>query len=195
MLNGSGMIFPWSQISTVRIANSNLAEDYTLCIEMVRHGYCPRFTDEAVVTSTFPTSTSSRMGQRTRWEHGHINLTLQTAPHLIAEAILNKNFPLLGFALDLLIPPLALLALLALVAFIWTAFATLLGASHIPFGITVFSVLLLGISFLLGWLRWGRDIVPFSLLLWIPSYVFGKLGLYNRYITAREKHWKRTGRD
>ena len=195
MLNGSGMIFPWSQISSVAIANGNLAEDYTLGIELVRHGYCPRFSAAATVTSTFPNSLVSRSGQRTRWEHGHIDLTTRTAPRLIGAALYHGNWPLLGTGIDLLVPPLALLAVLSVASLLWTALSTLLGVGPLPLELCLTGCTLLLSSLLLAWLGWGGDIVPPAVLLQIPAYAWSKAGLYQRYLTAREHQWKRTGRD
>jgi hypothetical protein len=57
------------------------------------------------------------------------------------------------------------------------------------------AVLELGVGLLIAWLGWGRDVVPFQLMLQIPGYALSKIDLYSRYITARERQWKRTDRD
>jgi cellulose synthase/poly-beta-1,6-N-acetylglucosamine synthase-like glycosyltransferase len=194
-LNGSGMIFPWPQINSVQVANGNLAEDYTLGLDLMRAGHAPRFSEEAVVLSQFPTSLESRQGQRRRWEHGHLDLITRTAPGLIFEALTTGNWALLRAALDLLIPPLALLAMFAVLALPIVILLAVLGANSTPALICVLALALLAVALLLAWMGWGRDVVPFHLLLQIPAYALGKANLYSRYVTARERHWKRTERD
>jgi cellulose synthase/poly-beta-1,6-N-acetylglucosamine synthase-like glycosyltransferase len=194
-LNGSGMVFPWAQISTVQVANGNLAEDYTLGLDLLRAGHAAHFSEEAVVLSQFPNSLESRQGQRRRWEHGHLDLITRTAPLLIGEALMHGNWALLGSALDLLIPPLALLALFAAVALPVAALSAVLGSTLAPLWVCLLAVVELSLALLLAWLGWGRDVVPFQLMLQIPGYALSKINVYSRYLTARERQWKRTNRD
>ncbi len=194
-LNGSGMIFPWALIAAANVANGNLAEDYTLGLDLVRTRHGARFSEEAVVLSQFPSSLDSRLGQRSRWEHGHLDLIVHTAPLLMMEALGSGNWALLGSALDLMIPPLALLALFAATVLPVNSVLFLLGGSIAPLGLTAATIGGLGVALMLAWIGWGRDLVPFSLMLQIPSYALSKANLYSRYVTARERQWKRTNRD
>lgn len=194
-LNGSGMIFPWQQIAAVQVANGNLAEDYKLGIDLLRLGHATRFSEAAQVLSRFPNSLESRRGQRRRWEHGHLDLILRTAPGLAGEALSTGRWKLLGAALDLLIPPLALLAAIAALSVPLVILAALLHAPSLPLQLCVAAWLLLGFGLALAWVGWGRDLVPLRVLAAIPGYAIGKLSLYTGYVSGREREWKRTRRD
>ena len=71
--------------------------------------------------------------KRKRWEEGHIRLIAATAPRLIAKSIVTGNLALLSLSLDLIVPPLSLLAMLTVAMFLVTGVSTLLGASATAF--------------------------------------------------------------
>jgi cellulose synthase/poly-beta-1,6-N-acetylglucosamine synthase-like glycosyltransferase len=194
-LMGSGTAFPWSCISSVRIANGHLAEDYKLGIDLARAGTPPLFCPEALVTSHFPASTDGALGQRTRWEHGHIALIVSDAPRLLLHSIATLNLNSMALALDLCVPPLALLTLQ--VVAIWFASAVFYGITtvQVPLGLATIAAVLLAFSVLLSWRRYGRSIISLGSLALVALYTLWKIPLYARFMVARQRVWLRTRRD
>jgi cellulose synthase/poly-beta-1,6-N-acetylglucosamine synthase-like glycosyltransferase len=118
-LMGSGMAFPWKLLSTATLATGHIVEDLKLGIDLARAGAPPAFCSNALVSSDFPASSDGIESQRTRWEHGHLGVILKEAPRLLLESIVKRDFNLMTLAIDLSVPPLALLLLQ--VAIVWCA--------------------------------------------------------------------------
>ncbi|WP_374674420.1 glycosyltransferase [Ideonella sp.] len=198
-LTGSGMAFPWALIADAPLATGHLAEDMQLGLDLARAGHAPRFCEAAVVTSHFPESARATATQRTRWEHGHLGLIVQRAWPLWREAARRRDVRLAAMALDLAVPPLALLVL-GVVA-LWLAAAgvsAVAPAAALPaaaFGLASAAGVAMAAAVLAAWLRWGRGLLSAWDLLGIPWYVLGKLGVYTRFLTRRQTAWVRTGRD
>jgi hypothetical protein len=110
-LMGSGMAFTWSCLASVDLASGHLTEDLQLGVKLAGAGQAPRFCPEARVESWFPEKKAALDAQHTRWEHGHLSMILAAAPSLLWRGGRNGSAGALALALDLCIPPLALLAL------------------------------------------------------------------------------------
>jgi cellulose synthase/poly-beta-1,6-N-acetylglucosamine synthase-like glycosyltransferase len=194
-LMGTGMAFPWALISNAQLANSELVEDMKLGIDLALAGHPPVFCVDALVTSQFPESAPAVDSQRTRWEHGHLGMILQHAPRLIGRALLRGDLRLLGLALDLAVPPLALLVVMISSVFAVAFAGYWLGLSVFPLLLASAAIGLLTLTVLLAWMGWGRRVLPFADLLSVPLYVLGKAPIYLKFWTKRQKDWVRTGRD
>jgi hypothetical protein len=98
-------------------------------------------------------------------------------------------------ALDLGVPPLALLSLLN--AAVWIAGALVLVATNspTPLLIATASASLIAISVLLSWRYYGRHIISLSDLAFAVLYAIVKIPLYARFLVARQLNWVRTKRD
>ena len=179
-LMGTGMAFPWRLIEADMLASGHLAEDMALGLELASRGAPPLFCPEARVTSFFPQSAGAGAQQRTRWEHGHLALILR-APRFAAQALARGDVRLLAFALDLCVPPLALVFLLAvgLLALSW---------------VFLVHLMMLGAAVLLAWVGYGRKVVPLGTLACAPLYAAAKLPLYARFLVRRQVEWVRTRR-
>ena len=195
-LTGAGMAFPWDVIRSVELASAEIAEDQKLGPDLILAGHAPLFCQSAVVTSQFPTSAEGAKTQRQRWEHGHLGLILTLVPQMIGRGIARGNLGLLALALDLAVPPLALLGLLLTLAVVVSGSAALLGASSAAVIISTASFAAFVLAVLLSWLTHGRDLLSGAVLLSIVPYVFGKLGLYGRFLLQRRpSRWVRTDRN
>ena len=195
-LMGTGMAFPWELIRSAEIASGEIVEDRKLGYDLAAAGHAPLFCPSAVVTSQFPTSAEGAKTQRQRWEHGHLGLILTLVPRLIGQAIVSGNVGLLALALDLAVPPLALLGLLLTSAAIVSGVATLVGLSPLALIISTASFAAFVFAVLLSWLTHGRDLLPPAALLSVVPYVLGKFGLYGRFLSQkRASRWIRTDRD
>jgi cellulose synthase/poly-beta-1,6-N-acetylglucosamine synthase-like glycosyltransferase len=194
-LMGTGTAFPWSCISSVKIDNGHMAEDYKLGLDLASAGSPPLFCPEALVTSSFPVSNAGALGQRTRWEHGHIAILLRDAPRLLLNSLVTMNVSQMALALDLCVPPLALLTLE--VVAIWFASALLykLTLVQFPLGAATVAAMLLATAVLLSWRRYGRRIISLGSLALVMVYTFWKIPLYAKFLVARQRTWLRTRRD
>jgi len=163
--------------------------------KIISRGTPPLFVPEALVTSDFPASREGMREQRTRWEHGHIGTILGEVPSLILDAFRSKDIKLLAFALDLSVPPLALLSLVTCVVWSASAFLYVFAKVQLPLVIATSAAALLAVSVLLSWARYGRNIVSLGDLLLAAPYAIWKIPLYARFLVARQKRWVRSKRD
>jgi cellulose synthase/poly-beta-1,6-N-acetylglucosamine synthase-like glycosyltransferase len=194
-LTGAGMAFPWDAICSVELASAEITEDQKLGPDLTLAGYAPLFCADAVVTSQFPGSAAGAKTQRQRWEHGHLGLILTLVPRLLGQAIIRGNLGLLALAMDLAVPPLALLALLLVGAVLVSGAGGLLGLSATAFVISAASLVAFMLAVFLCWVTHGRDLLPPARLFSVVPYVLGKLGLYGRFLVRkRPSRWIRTDR-
>ena len=194
LLTGSGMAFPWAAISKVCLAGSKTADDMQLAVDLSIAGYPPAFAQEAEITGRLMKQQAAK-SQRTRWEHGHLEIILTQIPLLLKESVRQRRFDLLAIALDLSIPPLSLLVV------IWTAaigvalLAGVLGASWIPTNFLAIEGLLIFLSIVGSWAKFGYDELPALTLLAVPFYIVWKIPLYLAFLMQRQTTWSRTERD
>ena len=193
-LTGSGMAFPWPLIADAPLANGSIVEDMQLGLALAGAGHAPRFCEAARVDSFFPTATSAAQRQRTRWEHGHLGLIGQHALPLLGQALRRGDWGMLGLALDLAVPPLALLVLVTVALWGLAALAMRVGASVWPWWLCSLLLALLAGAVLAAWGRWGRDVLSALQLLGAPLYAVSKLAIYLRFWSRRQKDWVRTDR-
>ena len=193
-LMGTGMAFTWDMLRDAPLANASIVEDMKLGIELAKSGQAPVFCERALVTSQFPDSAAASTTQRTRWEHGHLEMILREVPAMLARAVARGDGRLLGLALDLAVPPLALLAgLLALDALLALT-AWICGAGVGPVVVAGLLLALFLLSVLAAWFVRGRDLVRFTELMSVPWYIAAKLPVYLRFIVRRQRAWVRTDR-
>jgi cellulose synthase/poly-beta-1,6-N-acetylglucosamine synthase-like glycosyltransferase len=194
-LMGSGMAFPWKLLSTATLATGHIVEDLKLGIDLARAGAPPAFCPDALVNSDFPASSDGIKSQRTRWEHGHLGVILKEAPRLFLESIVKRDFNLMTLAIDLSVPPLALVSLQ--VAIVWCAsfLLYLIQGSSLPLKLATIVGILLFLSVLLSWYRYGRRIVSLGDLALAVFYAFWKVPIYLKFVVARQLEWVRSKRD
>ncbi len=194
-LMGTGMAFPWRGIDTAPLASGHIVEDLVLGIDLTRAGLPPLFCPEAVVTSVFPSSANGIQTQRTRWEHGHLGAILSEAPQMFIEAVRRRDVNLFALALDLSVPPLALLLLAVLLIFTACVLYFLVTAVALPLWLASASLAMLGSAVLLAWSRYARHIISFRNLAYAPFYALWKLPLYLKFLAHRQIEWIRSERN
>jgi cellulose synthase/poly-beta-1,6-N-acetylglucosamine synthase-like glycosyltransferase len=194
-LMGTGMAFPWSAISNVALASGHIVEDMKFGIDLALAGYPAVFCPDATVTSYFPSDKAAESTQRMRWEHGHLSVILHEFPRLLAGAFRERNVGLLGLAVDLVMPPLSLLALIVTAIFSLNLVIFLVEDLAWPLNLSMITFGLFGIAIVIAWYGWGRRIISFLSLLMIPFYILSKIPLYLRFLTKRQSTWVKTGRD
>jgi hypothetical protein len=195
-LMGTGMAFPWPLIASAELASGRIVEDMGLGIDLTLAGRAPRFEPRALVTSSFPEPGAASTRQRTRWEHGHIATLLQQGPRLLARGLARGDAACVALALDLMVPPLALLLTLTVVA---AAFNGIVGWLLLDFAAPALasaaSLGLLAVAVLLAWARAGRDLLRLSELACAPVYAAAKLPIYLAFLWGRQVEWVRAKRN
>ncbi|MEG3846404.1 glycosyltransferase family 2 protein [Microcoleus sp. herbarium19] len=195
LLTGTGMAFPWSIIRSVSLASGNIVEDMQMSLDLAIAGHPTVFCPEARVTGCLPQQQQAAKSQRTRWEHGHIQTLLTQTPRLTAASLQQKRFDLWAIALDLSVPPLSLLVALWLAAFAASLLAATLGTSPIPAILLAVQGLLILVSIVGAWAKFGRADISGSTLLSVPFYILWKIPLYLGFLLKRQTKWVRTERD
>ncbi|MEO0541925.1 MAG: glycosyltransferase [Cyanobacteria bacterium P01_A01_bin.105] len=193
LLTGTGMAFPWDAIQSVPLASGNLVEDMQLGLDLTLAGYPPLLCPDVRVTGKQPQSTQAATTQRTRWEHGHLR-TLALVPKLLWTGLRRRQLSVIALALDLAVPPLALLALLWTGTMAVTAVAALLGSIWLPALVSGVSGLLFTTAVLTAWWHFARNIALLQLLS-IPLYLLWKVPLYFKFVTNPQIQWIRTDRE
>lgn len=194
-LMGTGMAFLWRDIAEINLASGHIAEDMKLGIDLCRVKKPPLFFPYARVQSYFPTGEEAIKNQRARWEHGHLSVIFSDAPALFFESIKTKNRQMFGMALDLIVPPLAVLSLMVALLFLMSLCIHLfvpIDAALISSGLLLFA---LTSAILLAWLFFGRQIIGFKQLCYAPIYALIKIPLYIKFFVNRQVEWVRAKRD
>ena len=147
------------------------------------------------MTGFLPQQEQAAKSQRTCWEHGHLR-TLQTqVPRLFTAAIRQRRWDLLAISLDLCVPPLSLLVA------IWLGMMSIalilggLGVGWIPASILGAGGILLLLSIVLAWVKFGSSELPILTLLTVPFYVLWKIPIYLAFLIRPQIDWIRTKRD
>lgn len=194
-LTGSGMAFPWAVIQAVPLATGEIVEDMKLGIALANLGYPPVFSEHTVVTSSFPVNAEGIQSQRRRWEHGHLSMLFKEGLPKLLNAVIKRNPSLFFLALDLCIPPLALLVLLTLA---WQALATIFWIwtdNAVPLLAGAIYLTLTGSAVTAAWYQFGQHLVSGRELLMAPGYIASKLSVYIGFIFRRQSEWVRSRRD
>ncbi len=194
-LSGTGMALPWQLASQLKLADGNVVEDMQLGIDLAVAGKPAMFLPSARVDSPLPKQRAAARTQRTRWEHGHLKTLLSQAPRLFREAITQRRLDLAWLALDLAIPPLALLVMGLVIFSAIAAVPWLDDGSALPLLISCSATTALGAAVIAGWASFCRQQVPLVALLAAPLYIAAKLPIYLAFLVKRQQQWVRTERD
>jgi cellulose synthase/poly-beta-1,6-N-acetylglucosamine synthase-like glycosyltransferase len=195
-LTGTGMAFPREALAKVSLASANLVEDMQLGLDLALIGSAPRLCPGARVTGRLPANADDALGQRRRWEHGHLHTIFRQAPRLVLLGLARCRPAALAMALDLIVPPLSLLLVLLMVSIAVAGLShLLLGSPRGPAMVLITATLAVMGSMFLAWLRFGRRCLPARSLPGIITYVAWKLPMYVMYFIHPEKKWVRTSRD
>jgi cellulose synthase/poly-beta-1,6-N-acetylglucosamine synthase-like glycosyltransferase len=194
-LMGTGMAFPWHVVLAAPPAGSHLAEDMQMGLALVARGFAPTYCETACITSAAPKGSPVARQQRRRWEHGHISTMLEKGPKLIFGGLWRRKWLEAAMGLDLMVPPLALMALLLTVALTLSFGWSMAGGSRLPLELAAAGIGLYVGGVSIAWLKFGREILPARHLLSVPLYIAWKLPLYLSFIArGAYPHWDRTER-
>jgi cellulose synthase/poly-beta-1,6-N-acetylglucosamine synthase-like glycosyltransferase len=193
-LTGTGMALPWPVFSGANLGGSNIVEDLALGLELAERSSPPMLVEGATVWSP-SASAEGTLVQRRRWEGGYLATAMRAAPAALARSIARADLRGLFAALDLCIPPLALIGLVNAIAFLSGIAAFALSQAVWPL-LTQFAVSLLAfVLIVVAWAREGRRFASGSTLLRLPLYIIWKLPMYLGLVRrGAPKEWLRTGR-
>lgn len=194
-LMGTGMALPWEVVGEASFANGHLAEDMKLGLELAGAGHAPLFCETACVLSAFPESDVGADGQRSRWENGHLKLMSASLPALFTRQVA-RSPAAIAMTLDVLVPPLTLLAFVQFAALVAGLAAAWAGLGLAPLVVAGAATALLLAGTAAAWRAEGRDIVPPAALLRIPLYMLAKAWIYPRALFGQvEQAWVRAERN
>lgn len=194
LLTGTGMALPWALVAKVQFARHDLVEDMRLGVDLAAAGHAPVYCEAAGVRSFFPETASGMLSQRSRWENGHLSMVMACLPRLFTRRTLG-NRDCLALTLDIMVPPLTLLVCAQALAITAGLLVALFDFGRAPLAIGIAGAFLIVTSTAIAWATHGRDVVPIGTVLKIPSYMLGKVRIYDRLVSGRmEQIWVRTDR-
>jgi cellulose synthase/poly-beta-1,6-N-acetylglucosamine synthase-like glycosyltransferase len=194
LLTGTGMAFPWEVFATAPLATGDIAEDLGLGIALTRSGIRPQLVTEAMVRSRAATLRDSA-AQRRRWEHGFLANAMRHALPTLASGIVGTSRSMIALGLHLLVPPLALLFLLAGAALLLLVGVGVVWAVWTPALLLAATMTAAVLLTAIAWYRYGRETLAFVALLQAPLYVAWKIPNYLRFLVRRETRWQRAHRE
>jgi cellulose synthase/poly-beta-1,6-N-acetylglucosamine synthase-like glycosyltransferase len=163
--------------------------------ELAMNGHAPIFVEEATVWSDAET-TGNTLSQRRRWEGGFLQNAFKTGPAAFARSLLNGDVRSLWAAINVMIPPFALLILINLALLLGGVLVgSMTHAAVWPLFVFGGTVVLAGVALALAWFAGGSRFVSFKGLAQIPFYLAWKLPIYLGFARrGAPKEWVRTGR-
>lgn len=121
---------------------------------------------------------------------------LHHGPRLLWIGLRSGRPSLVVAALDLMVPPLAMLVVSLLVVLLLSAGLFFWSQSMLPLLTACVGLALIGVGVIVGWALYGRQVVSFTDLMLAPLYLAWKLPLYVTFLIGRrERNWQRTHRD
>jgi len=190
-LKGSGMCFTRQAIQRVNWQSFGLAEDVEQHTLIVRAGMRVGFAPDALVLGEAPSALGAAAGQHRRWEAGRLSAARTDGIALLAEGVRSRSLVRIDAAIELLIPPISILAAgLPLLSIIGYAAGTetvtgggLLGTGmlvlYVATGVTVSGLRL-------------HEVARASCAM--PAYIIWKLWLYAQAVVSKPERWERTPR-
>lgn len=187
-LKGNGMAFTREVLERAPWSGRSVTEDVDYGLDLLlHHGIRVGYVPEAVVMAQMPVTGEQAASQRNRWEGGRFRLLRERTMELMVAAVRRRD-PALGLtALELLVPPLAELALLLGV---WCLIIVAGEATRsLPYARAWLLVCALCGGGLLGHIVGGWRIAEapsavYFALLKAPAYLFWKLALKVRRLVG-----------
>jgi cellulose synthase/poly-beta-1,6-N-acetylglucosamine synthase-like glycosyltransferase len=195
LLTGTGIALPWSIARAVTVASGHIAEDMKWGIDLALAGHPPTFLPNARVTSRLPSQEEAAKVQRTRWEHGHLQIIREYLPQLLARGLGQGRWQLLSLALEVAILPLSLLVMSVMVIAAASLLLALISGRWLPFNLALVTGGLIFTAIILAWYGYGRSDLSLRQLIMVPVYLLWKVPLYLAFLIRPEQRWVRTRRD
>ena len=198
-LKGNGMGFDRELVAEYGYPAFSVVEDAELRLFLLEKGIHAQFVPGAQVRGQMTTSGAAARTQRSRWEGGRTDLLRQWSGRLVKAAVSRKDPACIEALGDLLIPPLAMLALTTAAVTLVACAAWILNPSRqsaflLIAGCTgiVAQGLYVGGALLLT----RAPVTVYARLCFAPVFVFWKCVVYGKMIFLNKSRgdWVRTGR-
>jgi cellulose synthase/poly-beta-1,6-N-acetylglucosamine synthase-like glycosyltransferase len=192
-LFGTGMAFPWRVFALAELATSEPVEDLKLALVLAQQGTKVHLWEDLHVASA-AAGLDDSLDQRRRWEHGFLANASRYGVPSIVTGLARGSRHLVFLGAHLLVPPLALLFLLAAVAFLAAVLFAVLRDEAGPAVLLAGALALAAAVTMIAWYREGRATLSLLTLARAPLYVLWKIPLYLGFFSARQTEWNRTRR-
>lgn len=194
-LRGNGMCFVTSLLRAVPYDAFSVVEDVEYGIKLGEAGHRVRFAREACVYGQVASTEQNARTQRARWEGGRSRLARMFVPRLLARAIRTRDPVCLDLALDLLVPPVAILfAAVALGLALSIALSLAAGSPLLPLWLWTACAAALVAHGVRGWQLSDTGMRGLLDVVHIPGFVVWKLALRLRRSWGTEE-WIRSPRE
>ena len=195
-LRGNGMCFTHAVLREVPHEAFSLVEDLEYGIRLGEAGHRVHYAAEAHVLGEMVAAGSGAATQRTRWERGRMQMARLHGPRLLRLTLARRDRVLLDLALDVLVPPLSILAGSALLGLSCAVALSIYRQSVGP-ALYAWSAAALGlfVYLLRGWQLSGTGARGLADLLFAPAYLGWRLALALRRTGRRGDEWVRTKRE
>jgi cellulose synthase/poly-beta-1,6-N-acetylglucosamine synthase-like glycosyltransferase len=195
-LKGNGMCFSAAVLREVPHHAFSIVEDLEYGIRLGRAGHRVHFAAEARVLGDMAAGGEAAAIQRRRWEGGRKLLVKEQGWPLLRAGLARRDPVLVDLALDLLVPPLASVAVAALAgAALSLALSWMAGRVVAPAWAFLGGLAAIVAYVARGWWISGTGLRGLAGLLAAPAYVAWKLVLAFRSRGAGRQAWVRTPRD
>jgi cellulose synthase/poly-beta-1,6-N-acetylglucosamine synthase-like glycosyltransferase len=178
---------PWAAFTST--------EDREYSLDLQTDGVVIAFAGAAAVHAPTAPTQQAAATQQERWEGGWASLVRTRFPGLLTDAVRRRSPRLLMVALDLVLPPLGLLAAGAVAGLLLSGTAALLGAWSgsiaLPWLVALLSLVVYVVG---GLLATAAPPSAYRALLYAPRFVLAKPLSLRRTLKFRGDTWVRTER-
>lgn len=196
LLKGNGMCFTRPVVERCGWNAYSLAEDIEFTTLLLQAGIRVDAVAAAVLYAQAPETAHQATSQRMRWEGGRFALARRDGLRLLRDALRERSPAKFDWALDLLIPPLAILVGVPAILLLINAVLALFGGAPALMGVA-WLLTLLGLSVYVvgGLLIGGADRRAYLYLLATPLLLVWKLRVYGLLLLGHgPRGWVRTER-
>ena len=200
-LKGNGMCFARPLVERYGYPATSVVEDLELALIYLRHGVDVSFAAGAQVFGQMAATARQADSQRQRWEGGRLPLLRDWALPLWREGWRERNRAKLDAAVDLFVPPLALLAAIVAGGAGMSVVLVLLHASvagWVAAGIWIGAGMGLAVYVGAGLILTHAPASVWLRMAAAPLFILWKLGIYARMVCTRGRRtpatWVRTDR-
>lgn len=195
-LRGNGMGFTCALLRAAPHRACSIVEDMEYGLALGLAGHRVHYADEARVFGEMPSTGAAARSQRRRWEGGRFALARRQVPALLALGLGRRDPMLLDLALDLIVPPLAYLALASVAGTVWSGLAFLYGfGGPAPLLLWSASLACLLVYVARGWALSGVGSRGLVGLAGAPFYLLWKASMLFERTRPVEEDWVRTSRE
>lgn len=192
-LFGTGMAFPWRTFADAQLATADPVEDLRLALVLARQGIRVHLWQDLGVASAAAGIVDS-LDQRRRWEHGFMSNAARFGLPTLGTGVARGSRHLAALGAHLLVPPLALLFVVAAVALTPALALAIWGDARGPAALLTGALALSLGATGVAWYREGRSTLSLLTLARAPLYVLWKIPLYFGFFASRQTEWNRTRR-